>query len=194
MRPTLQQAVFAEVIADSLYVFGLLVFLLIMAATCRASSLTLPPQGPIPPQAPPMEVPRALTYSEARLLALRENKPLVVWVGGNFCEQCVKDAGQEFIHVFVADGWEGNAGPMTVVGLPEDGEMWKIGMANWWEVGSKTHGHIPTVRRIIANWRANRRMMHQHAPGAAVSYSSSSFMMRSSYSGGGMMSAPRRGG
>ncbi len=112
-------------------------------------------EGPAP-EAPPPTTPPPLTYSEAYRQAVKEDKPLVVWVGGEFCPDCVRDSAADFVHVFVAD-FPGATAPAIVVALPEDGELVRIGDISWWITGDKTYGHVPSVRRAIANWRATRQ-------------------------------------
>lgn len=117
-----------------------------------------------------------LTYLEARALALKESKPLVIWVGGDFCHRCVEDSAAEFVHVFVPLGWEGHNVPTTIVGVPEDGDLLGIAEMTWWVVGDAKHGHVPSIRRALKQWREERRMFAQHAPAM-----SSSGMMRGNY-------------
>lgn len=117
-----------------------------------------------------------LTYAEGAKLSKKTDKPLVVWVGGEFCERCTHDSATEFVHVFV-DRFDGVTAPATVVGVWEGEDLWRVGVADWWEVGHVTFGHLPTVRRALANWRANRSTFHQHAP-AKASYGAS-YMMQS---------------
>lgn len=97
--------------------------------------------------------PAAGSYLAARDRAVREGKPLIVWVGGNFCDRCVKDSANEFIHHFAADGWEGHRGPATVVSVPHGDELYYVASVNRWTVGSHDWGHVPSARRITGEWR-----------------------------------------
>lgn len=93
------------------------------------------------------------SYTLARRRAVAEGKPLIVWVGGNFCERCVQDSKDEFVHCFVRDGWYGQQGPATIVAAPHQGELYQVGVVTRWTVGSHDWGHIPSARRIVAEWR-----------------------------------------
>lgn len=129
----------------------------------------------------PVPESRPLTYSEAVQLSKQTGKPLVIWVGGEFCPQCVQASAEDFVHVFVEE-FPGATAPATVVGVWEGNDLLRVGDMDWWVVGDKTFGHVPSVRRALANWRANRRHFRQSQP-QTMGYSSSSYMMqRSSYS------------
>ena len=97
--------------------------------------------------------PAAGSYTAARDRAVRENKPLIVWVGGNFCDRCVKDSANEFVHHFAPDGWEGHRGPATAVFAPHDNELWTVGVVTRWTVGSHDWGHVPSARRLVGVWQ-----------------------------------------
>lgn len=92
-------------------------------------------------------------YDAAYWESLETGKPLIVWVGGNFCDRCVEDSKGEFLHAFV-DDWHGQRGPATVLLVPGgDGHVYRAATATKWTVGSKDWGHIPSARRLLAEWR-----------------------------------------
>ena len=114
--------------------------------------------APVPAKAEPCcethtTTPAAGSYLAARARAVREGKPLIVWVGGNFCDRCVKDSRNEFVHCFVADGWEGHRGPTTVVSVPHGDELYYVASVTRWTVGSHDWGHVPSARRLVGEWR-----------------------------------------
>lgn len=92
-------------------------------------------------------------YEAIKAESLRTGKPVIVWVGGNFCDRCVNDSVGEFLHAFAPDGWEGNKGPATAVLVPHDGHLYYAGIVTRWTVGSHDWGHVPSARRIAAEWR-----------------------------------------
>ncbi len=93
------------------------------------------------------------SYARAYAQALRQQKPLVVWVGGNYGDRCATDSKDEFVHAFVADGWNGNRGPATVIYVPHEGDLYRAGTVRRWTAGPHDGGHVPSVRRIVAEWR-----------------------------------------
>lgn len=107
---------------------------------------------------------RKLTYAEAHARALTEGKPLVVWSGAAVCPACVHDTEGEFVnYVGVVPGLAPDA---VSVYVPEGGTLHAAGDVAWWMTGDRTFGHVPSVRRILANWRANRVVHRQAAPQA----------------------------
>ena len=128
-------------------------------------------------------------YSAAHARALRENKPLIVWVGGNFCERCVKDSANEFVHHIAEDGWDGNRGPATVVAVPHEGKLHYAGVVTRWTTGSQDWGHVPSARRVISEWRQQARsgntsplrLLHMSGGDWGMSHN----MFWSNYQGGG---------
>lgn len=101
--------------------------------------------------------PEPSAYAQAHAESLRTGKPLIVWCGGNFCSRCVEDSKGEFLHAFV-DSWQGQRGPATVLLVPgEDGHMYRAATVTRWTVGSRDWGHIPSARRLLADWRARAR-------------------------------------
>lgn len=120
-------------------------------------SAQVPPQSTLPPPQSTLESDYRDPRDEFRRVkaeSLRTGKPVVAWVGGNFCERCVNDSANEFLHVFVEDGWDGNRGPATAVLVPHDGYLYYAGVVTRWTVGSRDWGHVPSARRIAAEWRA----------------------------------------
>lgn len=71
----------------------------------------------------PSPVTPAERYAFARARAIRERKPLVVWVSYP-CLPCQQQLG-ECVHVNVEGPWAGVAGPAAVVGQYRDGELWR---------------------------------------------------------------------
>ena len=93
-------------------------------------------------------------YKKALTDSVRTGKPIVVWVGGNFCERCVGDSKDEFHHVFKPDGWQGIGGPATAVLVPHgDGSAYWAGVVNRWPTGSRDWGHVPSARRVVVEWQ-----------------------------------------
>jgi hypothetical protein len=146
---------------------------------------------PVAPELMPVEVddaePPPLTYPEAHAEAMRLGKPLVVWVGGNFCEACVRDSAREFVHVFV-ETFEGATAPSIVVGVVDrddatgKDELVRAGTVTWWIVGDKEFGHLPSVRGAIRAWRDRREAARAaRAMGAVYGASYSSMMMSRTY-------------
>ena len=100
-------------------------------------------------------------YAEAHRKALDLKRPLVVWVGGNFCERCVEDSRDEFVHHF-AQEWRGHRGPATVVYAPRDGALWRVATVEKWKTGTHDWGHVPSIRRVVGEW--NRRTGYAPLP------------------------------
>jgi len=156
--------------------------------------LSLPPSTPdiiwaadIVPDRPtaPIEVEeeKPLTYSKAYRKAIDEDKPLLVWVGGNFCERCVEASAEEFVHYFT-DSFQNKPNPSIVVIMKEEekpGSRLVIGatVTDWIE-GSDTHGHIPSVRAAMREFRGRRMGRRESA------YSGT--MMMSAYASSGCSS------
>lgn len=135
--------------------------IVLLLAALPQSTLPILPQTTLPIPLPQSTLPSLVTYSDpyaaAYARALRENKPLVVWVGGNFCDRCVGDSKDDFVHHFVPDGWKGQQGPATVIYVPHDAGLWRAGTVTRWTVGSHDWGHVPSVRRVLAEWREQVR-------------------------------------
>ncbi len=132
--------------------------------------LATPPAIPdeLPPAIPDeAAAEKPLTYAEAHALAVREGKPLVVWVGGNFCQACVRDSAAEFVHVFV-DRFDGVAAPAIVVGVVADGELVRAGDVTWWITGDREFGHVPSIRHTIRRWADAREQSLQASRRAAI--------------------------
>jgi hypothetical protein len=111
--------------------------------------------------------PKKLTYEDAYRLAMKTEKPLLVWVGGNFCERCVQDSENDFVHCFV-DEFPGAINPSIVVAVKDGDKLERVGDVQWWIVGDKEFGHIPSVRTAIRNWRERRAT--RIAPVSASAY------------------------
>ena len=130
--------------------------MLLLAAPLSPARPALPPPvaaaAPLPPPvAAPEPEEKPLTYAQARVRAVEEGKPLVVWVGGNFCERCVRESAADFVHCFV-DKFEGVAAPAIVVGVSDGGELVRAGDVTWWVEGDREFGHVPSVRAVIRRW------------------------------------------
>jgi hypothetical protein len=71
--------------------------------------------------------PPAPTYSQARAEALRESKPLVVWISYKCPSSAVQVPGMVHFHA-PGERWEQWQGPGVVVGVPGgDGEVYVAG-------------------------------------------------------------------
>ncbi len=97
------------------------------------------------------------SYDDALRTSAQTGKPLIIWVGGNFCNRCVDDSANEFVHHFAPDGWNGQKGPSTMVYVPHDGSHYRAATVTRWTVGSRDWGHVPSARRVSAAWRAQAR-------------------------------------
>ena len=122
--------------------------------------------------------PPSPTYAEARAEAVKESKPLVVWVGYHCPSSAVQVPGMVHHHV-PGDRWERWTGPGVVVGVPGgDGELYHaafIGAADCcatniraaveatvrrWESGtsptaSAPPGINPSFLRHVRGWAAS---------------------------------------
>lgn len=85
--------------------------------------------------------------------SIRTGKPVILWVGGNFCDRCVNDSKDEFIHVFLKE-WRGHRGPATVILAPHGKRTYRVATVDRWTVGSHDWGHIPSARRLVHEWRS----------------------------------------
>lgn len=77
--------------------------------------------GPAPKPTLPTPDPEpepTLTYKEAYEKAKKTGLPLVVWVGGNFCPECVKETSKDYVHYFT-EFYTNATAPAIVVGVPE---------------------------------------------------------------------------
>lgn len=115
---------------------------------------------------------KVLTYAEAYAKAKgdgKKTKPLIIWVGGNFCERCVQESENDFVHYF-ADSWPGMRAPSILVGVWDEGQMKVAGKIDWWLEGSPTFGHIASINDTIRKWRDERnegKMARVAAPRAS---------------------------
>lgn len=125
-----------------------------LPALARVPQSTLPALRVPEPVAPPAE-PAPLSYGDAYRESLRTGRPLLVWVGGNFCERCVNDSADEFIHHFTAS-WPGAPVPSVVVAVPEGDGLTRLDTLTRWIEGDATFGHLPSVRRIIEGAKARK--------------------------------------
>src|SRR5258708_1311751 len=106
-------------------------------------ALSLPPGAVAALPTPPPEVqpePAPLTYAQAHAKALASGKPLMGWVGGDFCPACVQSSATEFVHFFTPS-YEGVTAPAIVVGVVDDGQLIRAGEVTWWIVGDREFGH-----------------------------------------------------
>lgn len=134
--------------------------LLLLSSAAQAQQQPVPPVErelsiPTPvkrkPAPKPAHVPGGLTYAEAYQRAIELKRPLIVWIGGNFCERCVNDSKEEFVHFF-ADEWDGQKGPATAVYAYYDDGLYRAATVEKWTVGSHDWGHIPSARRVLSEW------------------------------------------
>ncbi len=100
------------------------------------------------------------SYADALAKALKENKPLVVWVGGGdaLCPACIQTLKDEAIHC-VTQTLPDTPTKALVVAFPENGQMWRVATITQWTTGDATWGHVPSIRRAMANWRSHRRVV-----------------------------------
>jgi hypothetical protein len=94
-------------------------------------------------------------YDEAYLLAMATNKPLVVWNGNAICEVCIHDTEGEFVNYVGTVPGLTPANTVTVC-VPENNQMLRADVITSWTTGDATYGHVPSVRRALANWRQRR--------------------------------------
>lgn len=95
-----------------------LMFALVMIGPASA----LPPQAPCPPQAPPI---RQDAYSTARTQAIKDSKPLCVWIGYKCPSSAVQVPGMVHYHAS-GNTWNGIQGPAVVVAVPGgDGKLYQ---------------------------------------------------------------------
>lgn len=98
---------------------------------------------------------RPLAWEEARHKAMADGKPLLVWVGGNFCERCVRESAGEFVHFF-ASSYDNLPSPSIAVIVPVGNELYRAGDVTWWVEGDREFGHLPSARRTIRRWLDRR--------------------------------------
>ncbi len=100
------------------------------------------------------------TYQDARDRAIRENKPLVVFVGDALCPGCASTLAEEDGMVCVATKTFEDV-PTTggiVLGVPDgSGDLNRVATITQWTTGDKTYGHVPSTRRALLAWRTDRR-------------------------------------
>ncbi len=139
---------------------------------------------------------KPLTYAEGRAAALKSNKPIVVWIGGKFCPECVHLSDEDFIHVFLtrreaeAEGFRPLADEQVVVGIKDGEQLVQIGTATWWEPGKPAgERHLAHVRQALKNWRERRQVTDQYAPAMGGGWSNGGGMQMQP-----MMRSSRRGG
>jgi hypothetical protein len=98
-------------------------------------------------------------YAEARARAVRDGKPLVVWVGGGdaLCPSCMhRLADEDGVVNFVAPSFPDTPAQAIVVAVPEGGDLFRVATITRWVTGDPTWGHVPSVRRAVRNWRERR--------------------------------------
>lgn len=143
-------------------------FLSLALAAVASTGVTAAPQSTLRlPAAPPqstLTVSAGQSYPEARRQAIALNRPLIVWVGGNFCPACI--AGDElagdFVHCFT-DRFPGVTGPATVAALPSDGQLlWVSSLWKW------DDGHLGTVRGTLRAFRRDGTTVDEFAPAASA--------------------------
>lgn len=124
------------------------------------------------------EVATSPTYGEMRDLAVREDTPLVVWLG---YPPHQADVALQHWHTTDTD-WGGFKGPGVVVGIPHDGELYVAGFLD--ATQCDTTGIRALIARTRAVWKGTVRIVS--APFRAMQ--SRSMMGYSST----MMAAPMR--
>jgi type IV pilus biogenesis protein CpaD/CtpE len=102
----------------------------------------------------------AMTVKDGVATAIARGKPLLIWVGGNFCPNCVNQSKSEFVHCFV-DRYQDVKAPAVVVAIPDEKDHHALDL--WWvttvpgAAGDGTGRHLQAVRRALAAWRAGKR-------------------------------------
>ncbi len=117
-----------------------------------AAALALAAAGQTTPATPP-------TYQDARDRAVREGKPLVVFVGDALCPGCATTLSEEdgMVCVAVKTLEDVPATGGIVLGVPDGkGDMDRVATITQWTTGDKTYGHVPSTRRALLAWRTNR--------------------------------------
>lgn len=121
------------------YLYAAILSLTMMAAPVgNILSEDLPPMGKVdttasaPAANPPTGVEQAqhiyTSYDKARVRAVGENKPLIVWVGA-VCQKCVKSM-PEYVHCTV-DTFPAATPPCVVVSKPAKGELYRLADLPW---------------------------------------------------------------
>ncbi len=125
------------------------------------------------------------TYAEARERSLLTGLPIVVWVGDAVCPGCVARTKEEFVH-WVVPSFPDTPKDALVVGLPERGDLIRIGTMTSWP-----DGHITTIRKALELYKTHRQTTDQRStPYRGVStatpavYRSVAYPAYSGYSGG----------
>jgi hypothetical protein len=98
-------------------------------------------------------------YAEARARAVRDGKPLIVWVGGGdaLCPSCMhRLADEDGVVNFVAPSFPDTPAQALVVAVPEGSDLFRVATITRWVTGDPTWGHVPSVRRAVRNWRERR--------------------------------------
>ncbi len=106
---------------------------------------------------PKVDTPLPKTYAEARARSLSTGLPLVVWVGDAVCPACVQRTKEEFVH-WVTPVTPSFPDHALVVGLPERGELIRIGTMTAWP-----DGHITTIRKALELYRTHRQTTDQRS-------------------------------
>ena len=92
----------------------------------------------------------APTYRDAYNEAVRENKPLCVWVGGYRCHS-TRDQLPGMVHHTAPDGWEGHKDPAVLVAVPGgDGIMYRASLVAAEDVCASNLRNA--VERLLTAW------------------------------------------
>lgn len=111
-----------------------------------------------------------LTYAEAYEKSFKNGKPLIVWVGGNFCPQCVRDTETAFNHTFVSTYPGVTEKQAIVVGVMDtNNKLIQAGVVTWWIEGDKEFGHVASIREEIRKWRRKVEAAQQNTPTTPLS-------------------------
>lgn len=126
------------------------------AAAAQTKSIINTPETQPSKPTPASTTSEADEVEDAVAKSLETRKPVIFWVGGNFCDRCVNDSKDEFIHVFLQE-WKGHRGPATVILAPHEKRVYRVGTVERWTVGSHDWGHVPSARRVLGEWRKQAR-------------------------------------
>mgnify|MGYP001582718057 CR=1 FL=1 len=108
-------------------------------------------------EAPKADTPLPKTYAEARERSLRTGLPLVVWVGEAVCPGCVQRTKEEYVH-WVTQSFPDTPKDALVVGIPQGGDLIRIGTMTAWP-----DGHLTTIAKALDLWRTHRQTTDQRA-------------------------------
>lgn len=132
----------------------------LLAASSALSAQAAPPQSVLAPRPPQSVVAAASTFAQLRDEAIRESKPLVVWIG----YRCPSSANQlpGFVHHHAGASWEGVSDQGVIVYVPKgDGFLYNAGFIGADECCAANMR--AAVERTLSGWERSAQQM-QAAP------------------------------